>query len=146
MKQKRVSPESARKYASLARRYSGHAALALLLAVSACSDLTGPGEGPDAEQTVVANGPALGGLIAGESARVLPTVTKDAAHDELTASLDQLSSALQAGLGNESRAAIARFNLVIDQFENPTSNPDIAAELAALRHAVDVVREAVETR
>ena len=129
------------------RKYTGLAALATTLALSACGDVTGPSEGPDTDaQTVLANGPALGGLISGESARVMPSVTKNAARDELTASLDQLSSALQAGLGNESRAAISRFNTVMNQFMTSVDNPDVAAELSALRHAVEVVTEAVEAR
>jgi hypothetical protein len=68
------------------------------------------------------------------------------ASDELTASLEQLTAALQAGLGIESRAAITRFNSVMDQLTMSVDNPDVAAELSALRHAVEVVREAVEAR
>jgi hypothetical protein len=123
------------------------AALMALFAVTACGDVTGPSESTEAEtQTVVANGPALGGIISGESARLIPSVTKNAGGDELSASLDQLTAALQAGLGNESRAAITRFNTAMDQFVTTIDNPDIAAELAALRHAVDVIREAVDAR
>ena len=47
---------------------------------------------------------------------------------------------------SESRAAITRFNTVMDQYETSIDNPDVAAELSALRHAVDVVRDAVEAR
>lgn len=127
------------------RKYVGPATLVALLAVNACGDVTGPSEAPDA-QTVVANGPALGGLISGESARLIPSVTKNAGRDELSASLDQLTAALQAGLGNESRAAITRFNTAMEQYVTSIDNPDVAAELSALQHAVQVVRDAVEAR
>jgi hypothetical protein len=120
------------------------ASATVALALSACSDATGPSDSDS--QTVVANGPALGSLISGESARILPTVARTAARDDVADALDELTAALQAGLGNESRAAIARFNTVVDQFVNSTDNPDIAAEMAALKHSVEVVREAVETK
>lgn len=132
------SPSSTRRYIVLATLVAG-------VGVSACSDVTGPGNDSDLD-TVIANGPALGGLISNESARVLPSVTPNAGHDELVASLDHLTAALHAGLGGESRAAISRFTTVVDQYANSTDNPDVAAELAALRHAVEVVREAVEAK
>jgi hypothetical protein len=128
-----------------ARRRVGVAALAALVTLGGCGDVTGPSENSELE-TVVANGPALGGLISNESARVLPSVLPAGGRDELTASLEHLASALQAGLGGESRAAISRFTAVVDQYANATDNPDVAAELAALRHAVEVVREAVEAK
>ena len=131
------------RFTARVRRFAGPATLAAMLVVSACGDVTGPSE--DTE-TVLANGPALGGLISGESARLIPSVTQNAGRDELSASLDQLTAALQAGLGNESRAAITRFNTAMDQYETSIDNPDVAAELSALRHAVDVVRDAVEAR
>jgi hypothetical protein len=133
------------KFFSHVGRIVGPATLAAMLTVSACGDATGPSEASET-QTVLANGPALGGLISGESARLIPSVTKNAGRDELSASLEQLTAALQAGLGNESRAAITRFNNVMDQYLTSVDNPDVAAELSALRHAVEVVRDAVEAR
>jgi hypothetical protein len=144
MKRPSGSPPMQGNSLSRIGRLVGAATLAAVLTVSACGDVTGPSESEP--QTVVANGPALGGLISGESARLIPSVTKNAERDELTASLDQLTAALHAGLGIESRAAITRFDSVMDQLATSVDNPDIAAELAALRHAVEVVRESVEAK
>jgi hypothetical protein len=147
MKKPIGSPTLWKYVQSRLRKFAGPATLAAVLGVSACSDATGPSQANDSDtQTVLANGPALGGLIAGESSRLIPSVTKGAASDDLSATLGELTAALQAGLGNESRAAITRFNTVMDQLATSVDNPDVAAELSALRHAVDVVREAVEAR
>lgn len=128
-------------------RIAAPAILAAVIAVGACSDATGPSRDTDTEtQSVLANGPALGGLISNESARVLPGVTSGVGREELVASLNELSAALHAGLGNESRAAVTRFYEAVDRFEVSVNNPNVAAELGALRHAVEVVQEAVAAK
>jgi hypothetical protein len=119
-------------------------ALTTLLAASACSDITGPNETP-AEEIVLANGPALGQLVAGESARIIPSVTRNSERDRLELTLEDLTEALDAGLVSRVRLALADLDVALDRFETSISSQDAAADLAAIKHAIDIVREAVPT-
>jgi hypothetical protein len=117
-------------------------ALTALLSASACSDMTGPSEAPG-DEIILTNGPALGALVAGESSRIIPSVSPGAQRDRLAVSLEQLSDALDRGLASRVNVALADLEVALNRFETSISSQDAAAELAAIRHAVDIVREAM---
>jgi hypothetical protein len=119
---------------------------AAVFAVSACSDATGPNSADD-QVTAAASydGAMLSSLVANESGRILPTLHRNSNRNDIAASLQRLSAALRARADGQARVALAQFNDAVARFDAANEgDADGAADLGALRLAVDAVRDVLE--
>lgn len=122
-------------------RRVGVAGLAVIaIALSACSDSTGP----RAPVPVLFDGSQLAVLVAGESMRVIQSLPDVPQRNQLHWSLKKLSDALDAGSVKESRAALGDCSASLTQLQSVYMGDDNAlADLEALSLAIEIVQNAL---
>ena len=122
-------------------RRIGLAGLAVIaLAVSACSDTTGP----RVPVPAFFDGTQLAVLVASENMRVIPSLPDVPQRNQLHWSLKKLSDALDAGSVKDSRAALGDCSASLTQLQSAYMGDDNAlADLEALSLAIEVVQNAL---
>lgn len=133
--------------AARAARAAAVAVLALaLLGVAACSDSTAPNDPADLprESVLLSDASGLHTLITEESERIIPTLRATSATDDLADKMRLLGDALRTAGTPAVRDALSNLDGALQMYEGMTRNDAVAAaELGALKLAVDAVREAL---
>lgn len=138
----------ARGIGSRLLRLVGPAAVAALLAVSACSsDQTGPsnpGSNPPPATPRLQDPVSLVEMVGDATERVLPSLPESSERDALAVSLQQLSNAVAAGAVTPVQSALVKARSSIAQYAVQVSDDEVAeAELDAIRLSLDAIEEAL---
>ena len=113
------------------------------VALFACSDPTSPNVPPNVRVLVV-NGAQIGLMLAGELARIVPSLPAGTSRDNMSALCLTLASAVSSGTVQETQSALTACTAAVDRFESTNAiNANAAADLSGLRLAIDVVHQAL---
>lgn len=128
-------------------RWVAPVAIAALLAISACSDQTGPSD-PGNDQTPstqrLQDPVGLAAMIADARERILPTLPEGCERNDLAVSLQRLAASLEVGTVAPVRSPLALARIYDARYAAKVRDDEVAvAQVVAIRLALEAIEDAI---